>query len=570
MPGVDDFNESTNPTNRNTVYDSPGAPPGSSSETESHGFALPTPGFDPEQERAAMSEWYQQRGVVGVLAPADMAEESVEEEVRRKIADLERVRNGPVTEEERERITAKCIELREGGFIEGLKPILVGMKSVPIEYWNRLVDEHEKTIAVVAEKASNVQRKMAEKDSEIEDLKNTLERQELGEVETRSAALSEVQRLNDENAELKDKIEKGSQHEGEIKQTISDTQGGTDKKALTECQDQIVSIQKKLDAAEQHLQTSRNTASDYYNQVQTFRQQRQLGREREQACKDKVKRLEADLSVLEGEFSKLKAQNKDLQAAAAIKEDIFDPEGLKKQVSDLLSKRERLNARIHTLETELARKSRAPQGPDEPEAVQPQGGLEELKTQCAELKMSRDLYRDLWARGVAASNENLVEFWAAVENTSREIAQLHRGVETLSRALGLEENVVDPSKTLKNIQSLQLNLITLRYENMTTRLEAEQLRRQLASTLLPKTEDEMKLRLKIVDEEEVEKRVSSRTQTYRGHRRDILDHIFEARSAFQELADRNVDSRDAIDALVHQYLDPTALPLPKLAASGGR
>ncbi|KAI1438480.1 hypothetical protein GGR50DRAFT_640168 [Xylaria sp. CBS 124048] len=200
--------------------------------------------------------------------------------------------------------------------------------------------------------------------------------------------------------------------------------------------------------------------------------------------------------------------------------------------------------------------------------------MEELQARCAELREARDNYREKWARGVMAGSGGLLEFWDAVENTSREIKQLYQGIDKLSRLLGVADGVMDTPQILERIlaqvsdsvedvkyPSPAIQILGLRVANMAAQTQIATLRVKLEQAQQPKTDAEMQAFLGVVDEEEVERRVSNRTQTYRQHRCQLLRHIFDAQVEFLALARRSGGNRAAIEKLVGQYLEPSSLPM---------
>ncbi|KAI1750806.1 hypothetical protein F4782DRAFT_508010 [Xylaria castorea] len=611
------------PANLNSVASAsnqPGAPPSSSGSMDSNGFARPPPDFDPEQAGAAFREDHGQ----GLLNLADAIEESVEDEINRKIADLEKARNGPVTDGEKERIANRIRSLREGGWLEGLKLQLAGKDAVPIEYFNRLVADHENTIVKVAQINARADRKVAEKDAQIKALLNDAGKD--SNAGDTSLLLNNTI-LKEENQNLKGDLEK-YQHYGN-------------------------ELQSKLDSAKRDLRTARENSSRFYNDIQSLRQQRTHSLVAERGLKDEIAQLREDKKSLNNVLAKNKEEqttchamiksfdkeNKRLKDAAAVQGGPNDSEGLRKRILELETgranckaeverlKRENLNLqaeksncnskveslerekkglkdaamlqgepndpeglrqRILELQAELAQRDETikalevelAQARDASSSAQngaaPQEPRNELQARCAELRNARDLYRNKWARQVVDGNNPLIEFWQAVENTDREIKALYQGIEGLGRVLGLTNVVLDTPQVLDRIitevtgavtnekQTLQLAVLNLRNVNLLARVQIETLERQLDRAQLNRSDDEVRVQLRTVHEEEVERRVSIRTQTYREHRRSIIAHVFNAQAEFLALAETSGD-RDAIEALVDRFLQPTALPMIQLA-----
>ncbi|KAI0471307.1 hypothetical protein F4859DRAFT_522538 [Xylaria cf. heliscus] len=641
-----------------------GAPLSTPGSTDLSGFAGPPPGFDPEQTGAAFLEGHGQ----GLLNPADGIEESVDAEIARKIDELEKARGGPATDNEKERIANRIRALREGGWLEGLKLQLAGKNSVPIEYFNRLVAEHENAIVKVARINARAERRIAKKDAQIEALVNGNGSGSNSGSGDGSTLLNNAI-LRDDNQKLMDDLA-GCQQRGtemqreiqrlkrELQQEKSKPHGNADvQDDLAKCNDRVKELQRQLDSAKRDLDTARGTASRYYNEIQSYRQQRIDLNQRERGNKDEIQRLREELkglndilaknkeersacnakveslekeinklkdaaaaqggpnnsqdlrrriSELETERAKCKAEverlkrensklqaeksncnarveslekeNKKLKLAAALQEGPDDPEGLRKRILELQAQLMKRDATIKALEAELA-KARDASLPEQ-DGNTPQEPRNALQARCTELRNARDMYRNKWARLLASTaatgSENLTQFWEAVENTDREIKDLYRGIERLGRVLGLTNVVFDTPQVLDKIISqvtgsvtnekdtLQLAVVNLRNVNLLARVQIETLERQLDRAQLARSDDEVRVQLGAVNNDEVERRVSLRTQTYRDHRRSIISHIFNAQAEFLALAETSGD-RDAIEGLVERFLQPTSLPMIQLA-----
>ncbi|KAI0421348.1 hypothetical protein F5X98DRAFT_390514 [Xylaria grammica] len=628
-----------------------GAPPISHSD----GFDRPPPDFDPKQPRGGFLAGHGQ----GLVDPANEVDESVEDEIKRKIAELEQEMGGPVTDEEKERIGNKIRSLREGGWLESLKLELVGKDSVPIEYFNRIVAENESSITKVAQIAAKADRKVAQKNALIEDLKN-MSRTKSGD----DAKYLENEILNDEINDLKAKLTKcqkrGSQLErkllgleDELQQERSKSQGledelqqeklkpresSKDDDALAKCKSRADDLQRRLDSMQASVMQCRKTASEQYEKAQSLLRQMTDSRRREESLKDEVRNLRAqneslseavvpatDLKQLDilrkqivrseldrancqAELQSLKNENRDLKNAATVQGQPGDPEGLRKRITELEADRENCNDMVRSLreENENLKNIVAVQAePNDPEGLRDRvvdllsevsardenikalealldqtrnaapprwESANELQARCAELRAQRDMYRDRWAQGVVANDaSNLAQFWEAVENTQREFGQLYQGIERLGRILGLTAGVLDTPAILDKIieqvvssviepkETTQLTILNLRTANSIAQIRIESLLRDVDRAVLSRTKDEVMVAIKSVNEQEVTKRVEDVTQAYRAHRGAILGHIFNARIEFLDLAERSGD-RDAIEALVDQFLQATSLP----------
>lgn len=172
-------------------------PPGTFPPSEElHGFARPPSDFDIEKAKAAFLKAHGTR----VSQPSGAMEESVEDEIARKTAELEEVRNALMTDTEKARIADRVQVLRDRGWLEGLKLQLVNMNTVPIEYFNRLVAEHEQTIVKVAQINSAAERGGAHENKELNNA-----RQRIMELETKCQSYEDkVQALQDTAKTLRD------------------------------------------------------------------------------------------------------------------------------------------------------------------------------------------------------------------------------------------------------------------------------------------------------------------------------------------------------------------------------
>ncbi|KAI1428594.1 hypothetical protein F5Y12DRAFT_730731 [Xylaria sp. FL1777] len=607
-------------------------PLGAHPSNQNDGFARPPPGFDPEQAKGDFLEGHGQ----GLLDPNDAIDESIEDEIKRKIAELGDAKKSPVTDEEKERIANKIRSLREGGWLDGLKLQLVGKDAVPIEYFNRLAAEHENTILKVAQINAQADREMAKKDAQIKALRekgsgNSGVGSEGDDKSKDDSDLLNNAILNDENNELKEKLANCEQRRSklesqiqglteELQQEKSKPQGntGTDN-AISKYKSRIEELQKQLDSTKADLETARQTLSRRYDEIQTLWQQRMDSRGREQGLKDEVTKLRTENTEVNSLLASLKKKNADLRTTGAgrgqlndreieglrkriaeieagwakckekakslenenknlkdaLQSDPNDPDGLRRRILELEAELARRDETIRDLEAQLAQAGNAsPPG-------QNRGPPTELQARCNELRDARDRYRNMWARRAVADRPALIEFWDAVENTNREINQLYRGIDRLGRVLGLSSEVLDTPTILDKIvtqvtssvvdehQTPRLAILNLRNANSIAQIRIETLMRELDRAQLGRSEDEIRAQLRVVDHDEVEKRVSARTQAFRDHRRAILAHIFDAHTEFLAFAETSAD-RVAIEALVDRFLQPTTLPMIQPAQGGAR
>ncbi|KAI0521744.1 hypothetical protein F5B22DRAFT_499958 [Xylaria bambusicola] len=576
----------------------------------SDGFARPPPNFDPEQAKAD----FKKGAGNSFLDGRDEIEDSVEDEIQRKTSELEKARGKPVTAEEKEKIANKVRSLREGAWLEGLKLELVGKDAVPMEYFNRIVAENENSIMKVAQINARAERELTKRDSQINDLrKDTIRANKLTEE------LVKCERHGaDLEAHIQD-LENKLEHE-KAKQQKADANN-----ALTKCESQVSDLQKKLDAANRDLDEARQSLGKHYEELNSLKQQKDEADKREESVKsqaqdlmddnkklkaaaDQASALQKQIASSELKLASLKKENEKLKNATKIQGESDD---LRKRILELEAGWEECKDKVKALEDEnknLKDASNATSGsPSNPDldglrkriagldagimkrdeditalraqleqvtTGMPEGSLTELQARCVELRNARDMYRNRWARGVAANNADLIMFWEAVENTNQEIKKLYSGLDRLGGVLGLRNKVLDRPAAFDEIiakvsssvtgeidkyQSPQLTVLHLLNANAIAKIQIETLKRDLDKAQIGRSEDEIKTVLRTVEEEVVEQRVSMRTQIYRAHRRDILAHLFTAQNEFLVLADNSAD-RAAIEALVDRFLRPNTLP----------
>lgn len=109
-------------------------------------FARPEGGFDPTQNQI-VSDMYPGGAVRAPLDPKGQRAPTVLERIDAAIKDFERLIGRPPDADERKRL--EDLQIRCSGWLEGLKIDLEGATVVPLEYFNRLVEEQENTILYV-------------------------------------------------------------------------------------------------------------------------------------------------------------------------------------------------------------------------------------------------------------------------------------------------------------------------------------------------------------------------------------------------------------------------------------
>ncbi|KAI0601499.1 hypothetical protein F4775DRAFT_605641 [Biscogniauxia sp. FL1348] len=137
------------------------------------GFSIVPPGFNPDDKDSILNH-YKEKKQKSVLPKENQFEDSVEDEIKKAIADWEAVSQQKATPEQRKRMGDKIRKIRGGAWLESLKPTLVGQTHVPIEFFNRLAEQHEATILSTMRYMTDASKQVDGKDKEIEDLRKKL------------------------------------------------------------------------------------------------------------------------------------------------------------------------------------------------------------------------------------------------------------------------------------------------------------------------------------------------------------------------------------------------------------
>ncbi|KAH8670822.1 hypothetical protein BX600DRAFT_537138 [Xylariales sp. PMI_506] len=136
-------------------------------------FGRPEPGFDLEECRQFIQEYYQKKIERHVLDSPGQRAPPVEERIKERIADFKTTTGKPPTEEQEARIEE--VTRLNSGWLEGLKIDIAGQKTVPIAAFNRLVREAESVIECGARDRVHYEAEQKEeilrRDDQIEGLK---------------------------------------------------------------------------------------------------------------------------------------------------------------------------------------------------------------------------------------------------------------------------------------------------------------------------------------------------------------------------------------------------------------
>ncbi|KAI0015992.1 hypothetical protein F4780DRAFT_783629 [Xylariomycetidae sp. FL0641] len=529
-------------------------------------FDLPDPDFDVEAAKKELEEFYADNRKSGPLRAENApGHESVEEEIARQIEGVEKEREAPLTDEEKEHIANRIRTIREGAWREGLKAQLVGKKEVPIEYFNRLDAEYEATIPYIAQTLANYGKRAAAKDQKIEELEKRLEQSD------------NPGGLEDENSGLRDRIE-------ELTKTLEDTNY-----KLSECQhhrqtsedtiktqkDQYDDLQKKYDALKKNanaggdedlencrkeveglkrdLAQSRETGTKHYDELQQLRQEREQRRASEATLKNQVRQADDRATAAEKEVRVLAAKLKLAERDPAGPRD-DDDAALRKAARDAEARAAAAEKEAAALRAQLAERGGGGGGGGEAgEAARTELAAEHRRLQTAHAAL-----REEAARGAAGGAAHLRAFWEAVEATRALQGEMATRLRALTDVLGLTFPADDATTTTTTsspapatpVEQLDLLLATarspqpappvqvlqLRLTALAASHEAHRLRTLEARWRAVRdrpSEREVRARLRRAMEPELARRVAARTDNYREHRRALCAHIYDA---YDELA----------------------------------
>ena len=212
-------------------------------------FARPTPGFDP-LNNSFILEFYGEKGDEGPLGE-DATEDSVNAIADAQIAELKRLRE--VNPEEEMKIREKIKQNNSGGWLEALRPQLVGQTTIPIEYFNRLNQENERVIGYVARMKASSEKILSDRDNRIKELQEKLTEAEDNELEEKLMECEKhKKKADDQIGDLEKQIK-------ELQKKLTKAQGKDLKEKLEECEehkkkadDQIKDLEKQIKESKEH------------------------------------------------------------------------------------------------------------------------------------------------------------------------------------------------------------------------------------------------------------------------------------------------------------------------------
>ncbi|KAI0005229.1 hypothetical protein F4779DRAFT_51306 [Xylariaceae sp. FL0662B] len=514
-------------------------------------FAKPDPDFNPEDNREILA-FYDRKAKQGVLGVWDATEDSPNDVALRRIAEFEKIVGRTASDEERQGMIDIVLRIYEASWLDALKIELVGKTHVRMEHFNRLVAEREKSVQYITRRLSLEEKRYKRQIDRIKELKaeNSFYRESGQDPEARE----KLQEMELEKKELEDQRDNLQKRLDGLK--LSDD-SNTREKEKQELQDKI----KRLEA---DLRSSRENGSKRYEEFQRLKTEAAEGRIRERALKDAAREADNEIKRLTTALT--------LASASA-------PGSTGKDTDqDLVKENEGLRQRIKELEDQALAHLES----DPPSNT---ADISELRRERLAMRAdNKHLHEELEKANYrflqhTATERNLLDFWEAIDKTREKMGDLMRGIEALAQALGFDEGIhaemalkfmLEEAKKFPN-DTRHLGLIVLKVSGdlQTTRarlVDAEERVQDLETDPpRPKTEAELRAELRIVDEEEMEKRVQAATQTYRLHRRDVLDVIFTASGALTQIAHDTSDAQisERITRVVTEHLSPEKLPHPR-------
>lgn len=351
-------------------------------------FAMPTPGFDPSYNKS-IAKFYKKRGDDGPMSSENAIEDSVDAIADAQIAELREHRE---VSPEQEKIIRETIKLNNScQWIEALRPQLMSQKTIPVEYFNRLNQQHEQSIAYVASIQASSERILADRDNQIKELQKKLTetqdeelKKQLKECEKRrkntdgqvwnlekklkmcesreKKAYAQIEYLEEQFKELEEYESKVSDQRRDLKEQVYDLQ-----KKLKKADDQVWDLKKRVKdpkkptkAQEEELKIKLMECEEYKqradDQVGDLKKQLNDTQDDElkiklQECKEhgeqaenKIKELEA--IIKKGKKSPKSDQEEDIQA---VEEKVRNDEALeqcRKTATELREKNISLEQRV--------------------------------------------------------------------------------------------------------------------------------------------------------------------------------------------------------------------------------
>ncbi|CAJ2503028.1 Uu.00g104220.m01.CDS01 [Anthostomella pinea] len=374
----------------------------------------------------------------------------------------------------------------------------------------------------------------------------------------------------------------------------SDGKGGSDDKALKaeikKLEAELEKLKKDYHDLDKHYELQKHMNSkqtkDVWELIDLRKQFKQL-QDKLKACEEDKDDPEEDVVELNERIEELKAELVACKASKGV-----DPADIPEELKALrrkLAQRDsienglnheiiRLKDRIRELLEDLNR-AQAAMKPDQIKEATLRKAIDRLKRQIKDITVRNQQLQRTAVAVVVRDSDDLRRFWELVEAAWRKLGAVGHAVDALYKALGLVCNTADLAEAINDLVAPAGSLkgkfpgfatIELKKELATARLTIVNLRRDLANAR-PLTDAQIKMDLKLYEEEELERRVDRRTATYRNHRRAYLDNLFGAAREYQVLEATVTDepTRNEINRIRSTYLDPNVIPAPVAATGGG-
>ena len=509
---------------------------------------------------------------------AGAAEDSIDTIADGQINQLKELRE--VSPDEEERIRERIRQNNAGRWLEEIRPRLVGKKTVPIEYFNRIVQENEQVIGYVANIYSRVDKASDAKNKQITTLQN-----ELAQAQAASAG-AEAEQANAK--ELKAKDEELSARTEELEARTEELKAKTE-----ECKE----LDTKTLKLEQSIVDLRTRASEKYEEEQKLRRDLDEVRKRENNVKDlnredqrRIQDLEQQLSAatkrarpgsasaekhemaskrdydrlraafktLSEDNAELKIKNKQLTAQLDDLKNINDTpqrDNMDRFVRDARAVTEaagvnrQLNDRIARLQKQQWVWMSQIQN------VEPRwwDQVEELKKSKGDLDhMIMALYERLGYDATNMDGETIATRLCYVLDSHTTIAENGAG-DAASRTPimpAILKTMGNLASTTRSLQKAAKRVGELEKELKQIRASPDGERKRMAAETL------------VNENEEVWRRVDERTQAYRHHRRALMSNIFTAYQRLMAAAESFPDplSRNSVEEICEDYLSAESLP----------
>ncbi|KAI1088487.1 hypothetical protein F5B19DRAFT_496351 [Rostrohypoxylon terebratum] len=574
-----------------------------------NGFSLPSADFDPLNNQA-IRDYYKKKEDEGVLSGDPGVEDEIEAEAKQVVEEWEAAIGRKATQEEQDKIMTKIRRIRAGAWLEGIKKELAGKTTVPIAYFNRLAEENERSIAFLSHRMVGMAYERNKIAKEVHDLQDK---------NARLATLLKIE--EEEKIEFQDKSTKLADENAKIQQDNNHLRDELDKavQEAKKSEEMAINTLKQLEEANNNLKEENDNLAQYnieaeeeikllnIDLIEQAKRDEKAAKGALDDCKQDKFNIEEEKAKVEEEARKdeessdkniksLEEQlNKCREDLAAAMNDLQDDRAAMLKLSydqdELIINYNKLKNDFDELKKEKDDKDKNPaQASNCWDTAKILKELKEAKEKDEDISQEVQDLIDRWLRRVAEVNDRR-EFYNAMEDLQRRFQELQDRIRAIYTLVGFEGDKFTAAEVLDNLEAelkkqpkndMKLRLWCLKLamdvHHETQKLVIEKLRvDDLRMKLdLSMTDDalsaECMMRYGLYEEEEIERRVDSRTQTYRIHRRELLDHLFAAANDLKTAAIRCPDNatRIRINEICEEHLSPLVLPAPKVQPSRRR